>query len=77
MATTTHWAPNSLARPSISSGAATAAEFTRDLVRPGPQQRPAVLDRADAAADGERDEDLLRRPFHDRAASWRDRPRRR
>jgi hypothetical protein len=34
----------------------------RDLVRPGAQQPVHVLDVADAAADGERDEHLLGRP---------------
>ena len=37
----------------------------RNLVGPCSKQRPAVRDRADAATDCQRDEDLLRRPFHD------------
>jgi hypothetical protein len=37
----------------------TAAVLTRDLVGPGAQHAAGVVDRADAAADGERDEDLL------------------
>ena len=37
----------------------------RDLVGTGPQQPVDVVDRGHAAADGERDEDLLGRPRHD------------
>ena len=37
----------------------------RDLVGPCSKQRPAVRDRADTAADGEGNEDLLRGTFHD------------
>ena len=65
MATTTHWAPNSLARSVDELGRGDGGGVHGDLVGPGPQQRPAVRDRAHSAADRERDEDLLRGPLDD------------
>src|SRR3979411_2673061 len=69
-ATTTHWLPNFCAASPTSSGRATAAEVmlhlsapdSGDVVDPavgGPDQQQGahVGDRADAAADGQRQED--------------------
>ena len=47
------------ASSSISSGRATAAEFTRSLSAPASSTAWASRDRADAAADRERDEDVV------------------
>ena len=61
---TSTWRPNRSAISASSSGRAMAAVFTPDLVRTGTQQRVDVVDRAHAAADGERDEHLLRGTPH-------------
>ena len=45
-------------------GPADGAGVDRHLVRAGPQQRVDVVDRADAAADGQRDEHGLGGPAH-------------
>ena len=51
--------PNRSAISASSSGRAIAAVLTPDLVGAGPQQPVDVVDRAHAAADGQRDEHLL------------------
>ena len=58
-ASTTHWAPKRALSSSISSGRASAAELTLTLSAPGVENRLRVLDRADPAADRERDEDVV------------------
>jgi hypothetical protein len=58
MASTTAWAPNSWLSSVISSGRRTAAVLTGDLVGAGVEDAARVGDGANAAADGERDEDL-------------------
>ena len=59
MATTTHCEPKRRAQTAISSGSCDGRRVQRHLVGPGVQQRPHVVLAADAAADGERDEELL------------------
>ncbi len=49
MATTMHCAPKRSAASFTNSGRATAAEFDRDLVGPGQQERADILDRAHPA----------------------------
>ena len=74
MATTTAWRPNRAAQRLMRVGSATAAVLSETLSAPGPQHVAHVRDRADAAADGERDERAPRRPLDDveeRAASFR------
>ena len=61
MATTTHWAPNSVGDLGDQLGPLDRGGVDRHLVGPGPQQAAGVVDRADAAADGEGDEHLLGR----------------
>ena len=60
MASTTACAPNSLLSSVISSGRRTAAVLTETLSAPDMQDAARVGDGADAAADGQRDEDLAR-----------------
>ena len=59
IASTTHCAPNRSASSSISSGRATAAELTETLSAPASSTACASSTRADAAADRERDEDVV------------------
>ena len=61
IASTTHWAPSTSASSSTSSGRATAAELTDDLVGAGVEHRLRVGDLAHAAADRERHEHLVGR----------------
>ena len=56
---TMHCEPNRSAASRSTSGRAIAAVLTDDLVRAGPQQPVDVVDRADAAADRQRDEHLF------------------
>ena len=56
---TSTWLPNRSAISASSSGRATAAELTPTLSAPAAEQPLHVAGRADAAAHGERDEDLL------------------
>ena len=58
-ASTTHCAPKRALSSSSSSGRASAAEFTLTLSAPGVEHGLRVLDRADPAADRERDEDVV------------------
>ena len=59
MATTTHWAPNSVGHLADQLGPVDRGGVERHLVGAGPQQPAGVVDGADAAADRERDEHLL------------------
>ena len=59
MASTTHCEPKRRAQAEISSGSLNGRRVERDLVGPGSEQCPNVLLAADAAPDGERDEQLL------------------
>ena len=65
MATTTAWLPKTAAQAWTSVGSATAARIERHLVGPGPEDGPHLVDRADAAADRQRDEDLAGGPLDD------------
>ena len=65
IATTTACEPSFSASCVISDGAASAAELTETLSAPAREQRVGVGDRADAAADGERDRELLGDAAHD------------
>ena len=58
---TTHWAPKWAASSSSSSRPRQRRGVDRDLVGAGVQHRLGVLDRADAAADREGDEDVVGR----------------
>ena len=62
IATTTHCEPKTSASSPISSGRASADGVDRDLVGAGVEHRLGVGDRADAAADRERDEDVVGGP---------------
>ena len=62
MASTTHWAPNTLASSSISSGRCDGGRVDRDLVGAGVEHALGVARRADPAADRERHEHLVGRP---------------
>ena len=64
MASTTACAPNSWLSSVISSGRRTAAVLTETLSAPDMQDAARVGHRADAAADGQRDEDLARGAGH-------------
>ena len=64
MFTTMHWLPNRRAASYTNCGSFTAAELIDTLSQPGQQQLPDVVERADAAAHGERHEHLLGRPPH-------------
>ena len=55
----THWAPNSRGDLADQLGPLDGGGVDRHLVGAGPQQPAGVVDRADAAADRERDEHLL------------------
>ena len=59
MAHTTHCAPNSVEMASTRARSFDGSRVDADLVGTGAQHPPGVLQRADPAADRERDEDLL------------------
>ncbi len=65
IATTTACEPSFSARSVIRLGPASAAELTETLSAPGREQRVGVGHVADAAADRERDRELLRHAPHD------------
>ena len=60
-----HWSPNFSAASLTKARRATAAVLIDTLSAPRGKQRADVLDRAHAAADGERHEAGLRRAPHD------------
>ncbi len=64
MASTTACAPNSRLSSVISSGRRTAAVLTETLSAPDMQDAARIRHRADAAAHGQRDEDLARGARH-------------
>ena len=53
MFTTMHWLPNRRAAAADELGVADGGRVDRDLVGPGVQQGPDVVEVADAAADGD------------------------
>jgi hypothetical protein len=59
MATTMHWLPTLPAASATSCGLVDRGGVHADLVGPGVEQAPHVVDAAHATTDGERDEDLL------------------
>ena len=59
MASTTHWAPNTSASSPEQLGPRHRRRVHRHLVGPGVEHGLGVLDRADAAADRERDEHVV------------------
>ena len=59
IASTTHWAPNTLGELVDQLGALERGGVDRDLVGAGVEHRLGVRDRADAAADRERHEHLV------------------
>ena len=61
MFTTMHWLPNRRAAWRTNSGLRQAAELIETLSRPGVQQRPDVVDRADSTPHGQGHEDHLGR----------------
>ena len=65
MATTTACRPNRVAQRSMSAGIGDGRGVERDLVGPGAQDVAHLLDAADAAADGQRDERAAGRPLDD------------
>ena len=65
MLTTMHWLPNRRAACRTNSGSRQAAELIETLSLPARSSCADVLDRPDAAADGQRHEDLLGRAPHD------------
>ena len=65
MFTTMHWLPNRRAAWRTNSGSRQAAELIDTLSQPAFSNGADVLDRADAAADGQGHENHLGRPPHD------------
>ena len=65
MATTMHWRPKTSAPARDELGIVDGGGVDRDLVGAGGEQLAHVVDGADAAADGERDEDLVGGPLDD------------
>ena len=63
IAQTTACEPNSSASAVRIDGSSNAARLTATLSAPGPQQRARIVEPGDAAADGERDRQLGRRPL--------------
>ena len=65
MFTTMHWLPKRRAACRTNSGLRQAAELIETLSAPAFKQGADVVDRADAAADGQRHEDHLGRAADD------------
>ena len=65
MFTTMHWLPNRRAAARTNSGSRTAAELIDTLSQPASSSCANVVERANAAADGQRHEHLLGGSPHD------------